>query len=126
VLQFVFRRRGGLYCTFRSGLWVVVGAVLLLLLLLLLLLPLNPVIDPSSRCRTRLISRSAELDYSRLVVGGKVDQHSPLIAAQACANDVLNAFVNHGTKTLSRVGLEKQRRSSATMRRRKDIRPWGG
>jgi hypothetical protein len=77
------------------SLWRIITAVFLSL-------PFNPVIDFSPRCPIRLFSRSAEFDHSGISSGlvGKVDEQSPLISAQACANNVLNALVVHGAKIL--------------------------
>jgi hypothetical protein len=72
-------------------------------------LPVHPVIDPSARCRTRPLSRSAKLDHSDVVVGGfvgKVDEQRPLIPGQASANDVLNALVVHGAVSSGHLACE--------------------
>jgi hypothetical protein len=72
-------------------------------------LPVHPVIDPSARCRTRPLSRSAKLDHSGAVVGGfvgKVDEQRPLIPGQASANDVLNAFIVHGAVSFDHLACE--------------------
>jgi len=72
-------------------------------------LPVHPVIDPSARCRTGPLSRSAKLDHIGAVVGGfvgKVDEQRPLIPGQASANDVLNALVVHGAVSFDHLACE--------------------
>ena len=63
---------------------------------LLLLLPLDPVIDPPTCCRACRIPRPTEPDDGGVVITVVVNEQDPFIPAQACANDVLNAFVVHG------------------------------
>jgi hypothetical protein len=65
---------------------------------LLAVLPLQPSIDQSSCPALCCVFRSAKLRYHGTSVSSvrKVNQNGPTIAAKACSNGVLNAFVDHG------------------------------
>jgi hypothetical protein len=61
-------------------------------------LPLQPSIDQSSCPALCCVFRSAKLRYhgTSVSIVRKVNQNGPTIAAKACSNGVLNAFVDHG------------------------------
>jgi hypothetical protein len=70
----------------------------------LLSLPFQPTIDSSTSRRASFVSRSRKPENRRLSQGNacarEVDQHCPLIAAQASSDHVFDALISHRVRIL--------------------------